>query len=81
MLNIMLVARAKGKFEKVQSGTRQGVNWLRLAILSITAVAVGVDFHYHGNKLDALSFGSALLAIVVLVWSLFTKSRRSQPRA
>ena len=82
LLNVMLAARAKqGKLEKGQSGTDTGINWLRLTLLSITAVAVGVDFYFHRNKLDALSFVSAFLAIVVLVWSILTKSRKAQPKA
>jgi hypothetical protein len=78
LLNVMLAARAKGKFGKVGSGTDTGVNWFRLSILSITAAVVGGDFYYHRNKLDALSFFSALLAIVVLGWVIFTKSRKSE---
>jgi hypothetical protein len=82
VLNIVLAARARqGNFEKAQKGTDTGINWLRLTVLSVTAVAVGVDFYFHRNKLDALSFVSALLAIVVLLWLIFAKSRNSQPKA
>lgn len=81
LLNIMLATRAKGKFEKVRSGTDTGMNWLRHAILSITTVVVGVDFYYHRNKLDFLSFFSALLGIVVLAWMIFTSLADSSPKA
>jgi len=81
-LNITLAVRGQQrKVEEAQSSTDTGTNWLRLAVLSITAVVVGLDFHYHKSKLDALSLVSALLAIVVLVWSILKKSKKQFPKS
>jgi hypothetical protein len=72
-----LAARAKRQLEKVQGSANTGVNWLRLIIVAITAGVVGVDFYFHRTPLDAISSVSALLGILILAWSVFTKSRKS----